>query len=191
MADRSLRRRREAVSVAATKSAQASVGANVSEEVFKIAPEFPSDRVASPEERPAGLVEIAGSVKWFDVSKGYGFIVADGGEGDVLIHVTVLRRDGFQTIFEGSRVVAEAQRREKGLQVFRVLSVTPGEGEHLSQLPPARLRARPGRCRRAHAHRRAHRSAGGARVRRRPCPKRFRPWSNWRRYTSSGSAGSA
>jgi CspA family cold shock protein len=141
MADRSLRRRREAVSVAATKSAQASVGANVSEEVFKIAPEFPSDRVASPEERPAGLVEIAGSVKWFDVSKGYGFIVADGGEGDVLIHVTVLRRDGFQTIFEGSRVVAEAQRREKGLQVFRVLSVTPGEGEHLSQLPPARLRA--------------------------------------------------
>ena len=141
MADRSLRRRREAVSVAATKSAQASVGANVSEEVFKIAPEFPSDRVASPEERPAGLVEIAGSGKWFDVSKGYGFIVADGGEGDVLIHVTVLRRDGFQTIFEGSRVVAEAQRREKGLQVFRVLSVTPGEGEHLSQLPPARLRA--------------------------------------------------
>jgi len=141
MADRSLRRRREAVSVAATKSAQASVGANVSEEVFKIAPEFPSDRVASPEERPAGLVEIAGSVNWFDVSKGYGFIVADGGEGDVLIHVTVLRRDGFQTIFEGSRVVAEAQRREKGLQVFRVLSVTPGEGEHLSQLPPARLRA--------------------------------------------------
>ncbi len=42
--------------------------------------------------------------------------------------MTVLRRDGFQTIYEGARVVAEAQRRERGMQVFRVLSVTPGEG---------------------------------------------------------------
>ena len=79
-------------------------------------------------ERPVGLVEVAGRVKWFDVGKGYGFIVPDSGEPDVLIHVTVLRRDGFSTLFEGARVVAEAQRRDRGLQVFRVLSVTPGEG---------------------------------------------------------------
>jgi CspA family cold shock protein len=92
-------------------------------------------------ERPAGLVEVVGRVKWFDVTKGYGFIVPDNGEPDVLIHVTVLRRDGFQTIYEGARVVAEAQRRERGLQVFRVLSVTPGEGGQPAQLPPARTRA--------------------------------------------------
>ena len=55
--------------------------------------------------------------------------------------MTVLRRDGFQTIFEGARVVAEAQRRERGLQVFRVLSVTQGEGAQPPQLPPARTRA--------------------------------------------------
>jgi CspA family cold shock protein len=141
LADRFLHRWREGVSVAATESAHASVGANVSEEVFKSAAAFAGEDVASPEERPAGLVEIAGRVKWFDVSKGYGFIVPDGGEGDVLIHVTVLRRDGFQTIYEGSRVVAEAQRRDKGMQVFRVLSVTPGDGPHPSQLPPSRLHA--------------------------------------------------
>ena len=116
----------------------------MSEEAFKSLPAFPVESAASPEERPVGLVEIAGRVKWFDVSKGYGFIVPDSGEGDVLIHVTVLRRDGFQTIYEGARVVAEAQRRDKGMQVFRVLSVTPGEGAQASQLPPTRLgRRRP------------------------------------------------
>jgi CspA family cold shock protein len=104
-------------------------------------PAFPVEATASPEEQPIGLVEIAGRVKWFDVSKGYGFIVPDSGEADVLIHVTVLRRDGFQTIYEGARVVAEAQRRDKGMQVFRVLSVTQGEGAPAAQLPPTRLRA--------------------------------------------------
>jgi CspA family cold shock protein len=93
---------------------------------------------AAPVETPVGLVEIAGHVKWFDVAKGYGFIVPDGGKADVLIHVTILRRDGFQTVHEGSRVVAEAVQRDKGLQVFRVISVEPGDGAHPSQLPAAR-----------------------------------------------------
>lgn len=86
----------------------------------------------------ATLVEIAGRVKWFDVSKGYGFIIPDSGDPDVLLHVTVLRRDGFQTIHEGARVVAEATRGERGMQVFRVLSVEAGEAVHPSQLAPAR-----------------------------------------------------
>jgi CspA family cold shock protein len=83
-------------------------------------------------ERPGALVEVAGRVKWFDVGKGYGFIVPDSGESDVLIHVTVLRRDGFTSLYEGARVVAEAHRRDRGLQVFRVLAVTPGDAP-----PPA------------------------------------------------------
>src|SRR5580698_7964015 len=41
----------------------------------------------------ANLVEISGVIKWFDASKGYGFIVPDNGWPDVLLHVTVLRRD--------------------------------------------------------------------------------------------------
>lgn len=87
---------------------------------------------------PLSLVEVAGRVKWFDVSKGYGFIIPDGGEPDVLLHVTVLRRDGFQSIHEGARVVAEATQRDRGMQVFRVLSVEAGDAAHPSQLPPAR-----------------------------------------------------
>jgi cold shock protein len=92
-------------------------------------------------ERPETLIEVAGRVKWFDVTKGYGFIVPDSGEADVLLHVTVLRRDGFQTIHEGARVVAEATRRERGLQVFRVISVEMSEPIHPAQLPPARTHA--------------------------------------------------
>lgn len=49
----------------------------------------------------AGLevFEIAGSIKWFDASKGYGFIVPDNGHPDVLLHVTCLRAGGFQTAY--------------------------------------------------------------------------------------------
>ncbi|MDE3177378.1 MAG: CspA family cold shock protein [Pseudomonadota bacterium] len=87
------------------------------------------------------MVEVAGRVKWFDVTKGYGFIVPEDGGGDVLIHVTVLRRDGFVTLTEGARVVAEAHKRDRGLQVIKVLSVTPGEASATAADAPMRARA--------------------------------------------------
>jgi CspA family cold shock protein len=90
------------------------------------------------DEAPVGLVEITGFIKWFDVSKGYGFIVPDNGMADVLLHVTCLRRDGFQTAYEGARVVAEVLERPKGLQAFRILSMDESTAVHPSQMPPAR-----------------------------------------------------
>src|SRR6266478_4586090 len=59
----------------------------------------------------ASVIEISGVIKWFDVSKGFGFIVPDNGMADVLLHVTCLRRDGFQTAHEGARIVVEAAQR--------------------------------------------------------------------------------
>ncbi len=88
------------------------------------------------EEAPVGLVEVAGFIKWFDVSKGYGFIVPDNGGMDVLLHVTCLRRDGYQTAYEGARIVVEAQQRSKGMQAFRVVSMDESTAVHPSQLPP-------------------------------------------------------
>ncbi len=88
------------------------------------------------EEAPVGLVEVTGFIKWFDVSKGYGFIVPDSGEADVLLHVTCLRRDGYQTAYEGARIVVEALQRSKGLQAFRVVSMDESTAVHPSQLPP-------------------------------------------------------
>jgi CspA family cold shock protein len=111
----------------------------LSEEFVK--PSDAATHPAQPDERPVGLVEIAGRVKWFDAAKGYGFIVPDSGEADVLLHVTILRRDGFSAIREGARVVAEAQRRDRGLQVFRVISVSEADASFAAQLPPARTRA--------------------------------------------------
>ncbi|ASS53126.1 cold-shock protein [Rhizobium leguminosarum] len=87
---------------------------------------------------PVDLVEITGVVKWFDVAKGFGFIVPDNGLQDVLLHVTCLRRDGYQTILEGTRIVALIQRRERGYQAFKILSMDQSTAIHPSQLPPVR-----------------------------------------------------
>ena len=84
------------------------------------------------------LVELSGSIKWFDVAKGYGFILPDGGGSDVLLHVTVLRRDGFQSAPEGARIVCQAAKRSKGLQVFRVLTLDESTAVHPSELAMAR-----------------------------------------------------
>src|SRR5258708_38364903 len=67
----------------------------------------------------AELVEISGAIKWFDASKGYGFIVPDNGTPDGLLHVTVLRRDGHQTAYEGARLVCEADQRPKRYHALR------------------------------------------------------------------------
>lgn len=89
-------------------------------------------------EHSLNLIELAGEIKWFDVAKGYGFIVPDNGLPDVLIHVTTLRRDGFNTAREGARVVCEVLQRTKGLQVFRVLSLDLSTAVHPSQSGPVR-----------------------------------------------------
>jgi CspA family cold shock protein len=88
---------------------------------------------------PVGpVVEIAGYVKWFDVSKGYGFVVPEDGGSDVLVHVTILKRDGFNAIAEGARIVLEAVAKARGRQAVRVLSIDTAAGRHPSELPLAR-----------------------------------------------------
>ena len=57
---------------------------------------------------------------------------------DVLLHVTCLRRDGYQTAYEGSRVVCEALAGPKGLQAFRIISMDESSAVHPAQMPPAR-----------------------------------------------------
>ncbi|MGE3147203.1 MAG: cold-shock protein, partial [Pseudorhodoplanes sp.] len=84
------------------------------------------------------VTEMYGVINLFDVSKGIGFIVPDNGGPEVLLHVTCLRRDGFQTAYEGARIVCEVLHRPKGLQAFRVLSMDESTAIHPAQLPPAR-----------------------------------------------------
>ena len=90
------------------------------------------------DEGASRVIEVSGVIKWFDVAKGYGFIVPDTGMSDVLLHVTCLRRDGYQTAYEGARVVCEVLPGPKGLQAFRVISMDESTAIHPAQMPPPR-----------------------------------------------------
>lgn len=69
-------------------------------------------------------VEISGLIKWFDISKGYGFIKpSGGGQGDILLHQTCVRQSGFKAAYEGAKVVCEAVQGPKGMQAKRLLSL--------------------------------------------------------------------
>jgi CspA family cold shock protein len=82
------------------------------------------------------IFECAGTIKWFDASKGFGFLVPDNGLPDVLLHVTCLRAGGYATAYEGARVHCQVLKRPKGLQAFRILSMDESSAIHPSQLPP-------------------------------------------------------
>ena len=82
---------------------------------------------SDPAEALDAAVRISGRVKWFDVGKGYGFIVPDEPAltetRDVLLHITSLRDHGRDGCSEGAAVVCEAVRRSKGWQVVELHSV--------------------------------------------------------------------
>jgi len=69
------------------------------------------------------VIPISGFVKWFDMVRGYGFVIPDNGMPDVLLHLSCLKRDGYGAVLEGTRVVCEAVQRQKGFQALRVLAV--------------------------------------------------------------------
>ena len=62
----------------------------------------------------------AGTVKWFNAEKGYGFIQPDNGQGDVFVHYTAINADGFRTLEEGQRVTFEIVQGQKGPQAGNV-----------------------------------------------------------------------
>jgi CspA family cold shock protein len=60
-----------------------------------------------------------GTVKWFNDSKGYGFIQQPTGQ-DVFVHFSAIQGDGFRTLAEGEEVEFELQETERGLQASNV-----------------------------------------------------------------------
>ncbi|HVU20611.1 MAG TPA: cold-shock protein [Rhizomicrobium sp.] len=67
--------------------------------------------------------EVVGQIKWFDLTKGYGFIKQASGQGDVLLHQTCVRQSGYKAAYEGAKVVCEAVQGPRGLQARRLISL--------------------------------------------------------------------
>jgi CspA family cold shock protein len=62
----------------------------------------------------------SGTVKWFNDSKGFGFITQDGGGDDVFVHHTAIAAEGFRSLQEGQKVEFEVKKGPKGLQAANV-----------------------------------------------------------------------
>ena len=88
-----------------------------------------------PEEEPfpEGF-KVEGRIKWFDATRGFGFLVSDQVEGDVLVHFSVLRDHGRRSLPEGALIECIAERQDRGLQARKVLSID------LSQVLPGAAR---------------------------------------------------
>ncbi len=97
-----------------------------------------------------------GRVKWFDPGKGYGFVIAEDGGADVLLHANVLRNFGQNSVLDGSLIEIEVLETGRGRQAVAVLSIEPPDmptspplgdfvgldPEELARLPlvPARIK---------------------------------------------------
>ncbi len=67
-------------------------------------------------------MRFTGRVKWFNDSKGYGFIEQEGGR-DIFVHYTAIQGDGFKSLAEGQKVEFEITEGAKGPQATKVVKV--------------------------------------------------------------------
>ncbi len=67
----------------------------------------------------------SGTVKWFNDSKGYGFVTNDDGSGDVFVHFSAIAGDGFKTLKEGQKVTYDTEADPKDSRKLRAVNVTP------------------------------------------------------------------
>ena len=69
------------------------------------------------------LLRLSGTVKWFDATRGFGFIVSDEADGDILIHFSVLKEHDRRSLPEGALIECLVVEQERGLQARKVLSI--------------------------------------------------------------------
>jgi CspA family cold shock protein len=76
-----------------------------------------------------------GVVKWFDATRGFGFIVAEDGAGDILLHFSLLRDHGRRTVPEGARITCEAVDGARGRQATKILTIDLSECSEVNPPP--------------------------------------------------------
>ena len=68
---------------------------------------------------------ISGTVKWFDPKKGFGFVVAETGGPDILLHANVLRNFGQSSVADGAKIQIRIQETPRGVQAVEVVAIQP------------------------------------------------------------------
>ena len=100
-------------------------------------------RIEQGSDNPAPAPEldaITGRVKWFDATRGFGFLVSEEVDGDVLLHFSVLREHGRRSVPEGAIIECVPVRLERGLQAKKVLSIDLSSAlpqQPRSSIPPS------------------------------------------------------
>jgi CspA family cold shock protein len=69
------------------------------------------------------LVKVAGRMKWFDATRGFGFLVSEDVEGDVLVHFSILKEHDRRSLPEGALVECLVAEQDRGLQARKILSI--------------------------------------------------------------------
>ena len=69
--------------------------------------------------------QVLGTVKWFDPAKGFGFVVANEGGPDILLHANVLRNFGQGSVADGAEIEVVVQETDRGVQAFEILRIEP------------------------------------------------------------------
>ena len=82
---------------------------------------------------------VSGKVKWFNNAKGYGFILADGGDEDLFAHYSAIQMDGYKTLKAGQPVSFDIIQGPKGLHAVNISTVTANTDT--SSTPMATTRA--------------------------------------------------
>lgn len=80
-----------------------------------------------------------GTVKWFNNTKGYGFILDDSGGGDIFAHYSAIDMDGYKTLKAGQTVQFEAEQGPKGLHAKKIQAVGQSDAAYESDSQIASL----------------------------------------------------
>ncbi|MBE1284651.1 MAG: cold shock domain-containing protein [Rhodobacteraceae bacterium] len=97
----------------------------------------------------SSMYHVRGVVKWFDPTRGYGFVVADEGGADILLHVNVLRNFGQSSVADGARIEILTHQTDRGVQAVEIVKISPPEREEsmgladFAEIDPAILRSSP------------------------------------------------
>ena len=84
--------------------------------------EVPEVMSVAEESLPEGQ-RCTGRVKWFDATRGFGFLISDDCDGDILIHFSVLKEHGRRSLPEGATVECIAAHQDRGFQARKILSI--------------------------------------------------------------------